>query len=341
MIESAFMTRRLGVLVALCALAATASADKPKAKKAPPPAQKQTAPEPPPADDQPADDGASDADAGSAGDIEAQLPPHVTGPKLVDLGNDIEIDLPAGMVLLEHDEAKKLIEKGGGTGEGVVALVLPMFLPDQTWEMRIDYDDVGYVKDTDADELDPNELFNQYKQGTDEDNARRRAQGLSELFLDGWQQMPKYDKPTHRLVWGFNAHSVNGPNVNFFTRVLGRNGYLSVDLIDDPDKIETAKGQAAGVVAGLRYKPGATYEDHKSNDKDSGMGLKALVLGGAAVGVFKVAKAGVLVKLLLIFKKGFIVVIAAIGAFFKKIFGRGGSKKTPPTQLPPDGPPVG
>jgi uncharacterized membrane-anchored protein len=325
--------------VALCALAATASAGKPKAKKAPPPAKADKAPAQAPADDQPTDDAADDGatDAGSAGDVEAQLPPHVTGPKLVDLGADIEIELPAGMILLEHDEAKKLIEKGGGTGEGVVALVLPMFLPDQTWEMRIDYNDVGYVKDTDADQLDPNELFNQYKQGTEEDNARRRSQGLSELFLDGWSEMPKYDKPTHRLVWGFNAHSVNGPNVNFFTRILGRNGFLSVDLIDDPDKIETAKGQAGIVVAGIRYKTGATYEDHESNDKDSGMGLKALVLGGAAIGVFKVAKGGVLVKIFAVAWKGILVLFAGIGAFFKKIFRRGGSK----TQLPPDGPAVG
>ena len=152
MIESRSMTRRLGVLVALCALAATASADKPKAKKAAPPAKADKAPVQAPADEQPDDDAAED---GSAAAEDEQMPPHIEGPKLVDLGNDIEIDLPAGMVLLEHDEAKKLIEKGGGTGEGVVALVLPTFLPDQTWEMRIDYDDVGYVKDTDADQLDP------------------------------------------------------------------------------------------------------------------------------------------------------------------------------------------
>jgi hypothetical protein len=68
------------------------------------------------------------------------------------------------------------------------------------------------------------------------------------------------------------------------------------------------------------------------------MGLKALVLGGAAVGAFKLAKAGVFVKLFAFLGKGLIVVFAGIAAFFKKIFG--GRAKTP-TDLPPDGPPVG
>jgi uncharacterized membrane protein len=96
-IESTVMTRRLGVLVALLALAATASADKAKPKapaakakagdKAPPPPADQTAP------DGSAADGSADADPLAS-------VAHINGPKLVDLGHNNEIDLPAGMILL-------------------------------------------------------------------------------------------------------------------------------------------------------------------------------------------------------------------------------------------------
>ena len=58
------------------------------------------------------------------------------------------------------------------------------------------------------------------------------------------------------------------------------------------------------------------------------MGLKALVLGGAGLAVFKVAKGGLLVKILAVGWKGILVVFAGIGAFFKKIFGRGGIEDT-------------
>jgi uncharacterized membrane-anchored protein len=328
------MTRRLGVVLALCALAAVASADQAKPKKAAPSAKKEKAPEPPPADQAPAD-GSAD---GSAADVPLQLPPHIEGPQLVDLGHDTEINLPAGRYLFEHDVAKTIVEKDGGNGDSVLAIIIPKDLETQSWSVNIDYEDVGYVKDDDANDLDPNDLFNQYKAGTDQQNARRRTLGIPELFLDGWSEMPKYDKATHKLAWGLKGHSTEGQIINFFNRLLGRNGYLSVDLIDSPDKIEQSKVQAAAVLTAVHFKPGATYADHKSGDKDSGMGLKALVLGGAGIAVFKAAKAGVFIKLLLVFKKGIIVLVAGIAAFFKKIFGRG--PKTP-TELPPDGPPVG
>jgi len=322
--------------VALCALAATASADKTKPKA--PPAAKKAPAKAPPADDTqpPTDDGAVPADDAAGSDAAVQLPAHITGPQLVDLGHDTEIDLPAGAILFEHDVAKQIVEKDGGDGEAVSAIILPAD-ETQTWFVKIDYDDVGYVKDSDANDLDPNDLFNQYKQGTEEQNTRRRTLGVPELFLDGWSEMPKYDKPTHKLVWGFKAHSTDGPNVNYFSRLLGRNGYMSVDLIDSPDKIEAAKQQAGAVMAGIRYKKGALYDEHQSGDKDSGMGLKALILGGAGIAVFKAAKGGWIIAALLAMKKLIILVVAGIAAFFKKI-GRlfTGKKKT---DLPPDGPP--
>jgi uncharacterized membrane-anchored protein len=331
------MMRRLGVLVALCALAATASADKAK-PKAPPVAKK--APPPADTDQPPADDGAPVPDDGTAGSDAAESTlPHITGPQLVDLGHDTEIDLPAGMTLFEHDAAKQMIEKGGGTGENVTALLGPDD-PNQTWYITIDYNDVGYVKDSDANDLDPNDLFNQYKQGTEQDNVNRRARGIPELFLDDWSEMPKYDKPTHKLVWGFKAHSTEGPNVNYFSRLLGRNGYMSVDLVDSPDRIEQAKQQAAGVMAAIRFKKGTTYDDHKGGDKDSGMGLKALIVGGAGIAVFKAAKGGWIIAALLAMKKLVIVVAIGIGAFFKKI-GRLFTRRSKKVELPPDGPPPG
>ena len=69
-----------------------------------------------------------------------------------------------------------------------------------------------------------------------------------------------------------------------------------------------------------RFKPGFTYENHASGDKDSHLGLKALVIGGGALLVAK--KTGILLVILLFLKKGFIVVIAAVGGFFKWLFGR-------------------
>src|SRR5258707_15468120 len=100
------MTRSIGVLVVVMAFVASASADKQRAKKKAPP------PPPPPPVEEP---------AGSA--AEAEMPPHLEGPQLVDLGNSAEIQLPAGHVLYEREVAQKLERDAGDDWETVVAIV--------------------------------------------------------------------------------------------------------------------------------------------------------------------------------------------------------------------------
>lgn len=328
MIESTAMTRRLGVLVGLLALAATASADKAKPKAAP---AKASAKDKAPAADDTAPTPA-DGSAADGSDAPPALPdlPHLSGPKLVDLGNNTEIELPAGLALYEHDAAKKLVEAGGGNGATTSAVIFPEDLT-QTWFVTIDFADAGYVTDTDANELDAGQLLESYRQATNQDNINRKKLGVPELFVDSWSEPPRYDKSRHVLLWGLNAHDSSGPVINYFTRVLGREGFMSVNLVDSPDKLAAAKLASAAAIANTRFKTGHKYEDHKDGDKSSGMGLKALVVGGAGIAVFKAAKAGLLIK----FFKPILAGLVAIGAFFKRLF----TGKKNKVQLPPDGPP--
>jgi uncharacterized membrane-anchored protein len=291
---------------------------------------------------------AQDLKAGSA-DQQAELPapeedsaatdplaslPHVVGPKLVELGHQAQIDLPAGMNLVEQAAAQDLMRKVGNDPDGVIAVIAP---PTGTggWLVVIEADDVGYVSDSDANELDASGMLEQFKQGTIEQNKKRVAMGTPELFLDGWSEPPRYERATRHLVWGLNAHDTDGKVVNFFTRFLGRNGFLSVNLIDDPSTIEASKVQALSILTAVRFAPGARYEDHIDSDHDSGLGLKALVLGGTGVVIAK--KTGILIAILLALKKAFIVVIVAIGGFFKWLFGR--KKREPDADLTSEAPP--
>jgi uncharacterized membrane-anchored protein len=312
--------RAFGVFVVVVGLVTPATAEKPALKSAPPPVE------------EPVATGDTDAPP-TPEEIEANLPPHLKGPALVQLGHEIEIDLPAGTILLERAEARKMLEQGGDFTDNVLAVVGKL---DANWMIVIEYDDVGYVNDSDADQLDANELLRQYEVGTKQQNVRRKSLGVPELVLDGWSERPAYKRELRHLVWGLKAHTVEGPVINFFTRVLGRNGYISINLIDSPDAIEQSKLDSAGVLAAIKFKPGARYEDHQEGDRDSGLGLKALVLGGAGVGVAKAAKAGILVKLLLVFKKGFIFIIIAIAGLAKWLLGRKKKQQdVPPDETPP------
>jgi len=282
--------------------------------------------------------GSAEGTADGSASLEEQLPAHITGPKLVDLGHGAEIDLPAGMILFERTVAQDLMRKGGNDVEGTVAVILPPDPEKTHWLVVIEADDNGYVNDSDSDDLDAGSMLNDFKAGTEEQNKKRATMGIAPLTIDGWSETPKYDKAKHHLVWGLKGHSTDGPVINFFTRFLGRAGYLSVNLIDDPATIEQSKKEALSILQALRFKPGQRYEDHASGDKDSHMGLKALVIGGGALLVAK--KTGLLVLLLVFLKKGFIIVIAAIGGFFKWITGRGKKKDDALSMnLPPNDPP--
>jgi uncharacterized membrane-anchored protein len=332
------MPSRWLVVISLVLVAGTAHADKKKSEKKPAKQAEKAVVEPaheaePPAEAEPV------AEPNPLDSL-----PHVVGPKLVDLGHQAEIDLPAGLTLYERAAAQNLMKQMGNDAEAVVAAILPA-AGTGDWIIVIEADDIGYVSDEDADELDPTPMLEQFKTGTIQQNVERKKMGVPDLFVDGWSERPHYEQVLHHLVWGLDAHDVNGKVINFFTRFLGRNGYLSVNLIDEPANIEKSKAQAIAILNAVRFKPGSRYSDHASGDRDSGLGLKALVLGGAGLVLAK--KGGILIAILLFLKKGIIVVVAAIGGFFKWLFGR--NKKsidvppTPPVSPDPSAgsPPVG
>jgi uncharacterized membrane-anchored protein len=265
--------------------------------------------------------------------------PHIVGPKRVELGHHAQIDLPADMVLVEQQAAQELMRKWGNSPDGVIAIIFPQ-AEKASWWVSIEASDDGYVDDNDADELDARSMLEQIKQGTLVQNKTRVSIGVPEFFVDDWREAPRYQPALHHLVWGINGHESRGKVVNFSTRFLGRNGYLSVDLVDGAETIEQSKTQALAILTAVHFGPGFRYEDHVGSDHSSGIGLKALVLGGTAVVLAK--KGGILIAILLALKKFVIVVVVAVGAFVKRIFGR---KKAEPNHFastamdPPSGAP--
>ena len=255
--------------------------------------------------------------------------PHVKGPKLVSLHAEIEIDLPAGAILLEQAQAQELVRQNAGDAEGVIGALLN---PDKNWLVLIEYASIGHVSDSDAADLDAAEMLVSYKKGTLEQNKKRVALGVPELFVDSWSEPPRYERALRHLVWGLNAHTNEGPVINFFTRILGRGGFISVNLIDDPAAIEASKVETAPLRNAIRFKAGYRYEDYREGDKSSGIGLKALVLGGGAVAA---KKAGILAGLLVVFKKAFVFIAVGIGAAFRWLFGRKKKDAEAPAETPP------
>lgn len=114
--------------------------------------------------------------------------------------------------------------------------------------------------------------------------------------------------------------------------VLAREGYIGVILVSDSANFEQNRKQfEEHVLNNLTVNSGYTYgEFDASLDKKSELGLTGLILGGAGVAVAQ--KVG----LLLLLKKGWIFIVAALAGAFgwlrRKLTGRKDAAAASPTE---------
>ena len=279
------------------------------------------------------------APAALADDKKEEKSPAIEGPSKVLMDKDLaEIDLPAGYGYLPKEYAQEIVKKDGSSAEGVVGIVFPV--PSKTQRvpdflMYCTFHDMGYVKDDDAGQINADELLKTMKEGTKEENEQRKAEGVPPFFVGNWVEKPHYVKDKHQVIWALEVKDEDTETapvscINYNTRILGRRGVLSMNLVATPDKIEDSKAKSKILLDNTAFVPGSRYSDFKPGDKDSGMGITGLILGGGALAA--AAKFGVfggiykfLLPIILVGKKFIIVIIAAIGAAVAKIFKKGGS----------------
>lgn len=243
----------------------------------------------------------------------------IEGPKTVDVGNDLaKLDLPGEYVFADGKDAKKLMKEMDNAvtdkEQGIV------FSKDtkENWFVLFEFDPIGYVRDNDAKEIDADKLLADIKKGTEEDNKKRIKNGKSTLDIIGWDEKPHYDAKTHNLVWSILANSRGEQIVNYNVRVLGRGGVTEVTLVAGKDEMTKVKPNLETIISNYSYKEGKKYTDYIKGDKAAEIGLTALIAGGAGAGA---AKVGLLAKILLVFKKIWILILIGIGGVFKKIAG--------------------
>jgi uncharacterized membrane-anchored protein len=264
------------------------------------------------------------APAGSAAP-EPRLP-WQPGPKPVDLGHGIKLDLPDGFAFLAQPDAGKLMEKMGNLhNEDMLGLVVSQSDKDE-YIVTIDFEDSGHIKDDES--LDSKELLDSIREGEEEYNAERKKLGFHAIHAAGWDEQPHYDKQKHQLIWGLLVESSDGGSINYNTRILGRTGFVSLNLLTDKQHLAEYKPAGSLLLSKTAFEPGKRYEDfNSSTDKVAEYGLTGLVLGGAGLGLAKAVKIGLLAKfgkgllaLLIAGKKAIVAAAVAAGAAIKSLF---------------------
>jgi uncharacterized membrane-anchored protein len=256
----------------------------------------------------------------------AQVPQvnWMPGPRTVDLGSDVaEVKISHRYSFANATDTRKLMASMGNTvSNNEVGLVMPR-AKDEDWFLLFEYEPVGYVKDDEKDKIDKDAILEGIRQGTEEANETRKSRGIPGLHVQGWFEEPHYDPTTHNLVWALTAKDDAGHEVvNYNVRVLGRHGYMSVTLVDEPNKLAASRPEVQTVLAGFNYKAGRSYAEFMPGDKVAEYGLVALVAGGVGAAA---AKAGLFTFLFKLLAKGgkaiVLLVVAAFAALKRAVAG--------------------
>ena len=238
----------------------------------------------------------------------------VSGPASVPLRDQAKIDVPDGYAFVPVKEGKALMEvMGNSVDERFLGLIFPL-AEEAQWFVTLDYEDSGYVKDDDAKEWDADELLQSLKDGTEAGNERREAAGFPPLKVTRWVEKPAYDATTHRLVWSAEAklrdEADPDPSINVNTYLLGREGYISLNLITSASSVEADKPAAKQLLKAVAFNEGKRYSDFDpGSDRVAEYGLAALVGGIAA------KKLGLLAAAAAFFAKFAKLIFVGVAAF--------------------------
>jgi uncharacterized membrane-anchored protein len=234
-----------------------------------------------------------------------------------------ELNVPQGFKFLNAEQSQFVLSElwGNPPDRGVLGMIFPEDggpMADSSYAFVVTYDELGYVKDKEADEIDYDQMLKDIHKSEAEDNAERRKNGYGSIHMVGWASKPFYDKTNKVLHWAkeLQFEGSDASTLNYDVRILGRKGVLSLNAVAGMSELPLVKQDIDKVLHIAKFTAGNTYADFDSNiDKVAAITIGTLVAGKV------LAKAGFL-AVIIKFGKFIIIGIAALGGAILKFFKR-------------------
>jgi uncharacterized membrane-anchored protein len=233
-----------------------------------------------------------------------------------------QLTVPQGFKFLNADQSNYVITElwGNPPRKDVMGMLFPEAggpFKDSSYAFIISYEDIGYVKDEDADKIDYDDMLKKMQEEEKEVNVERQKQGYETIHIVGWAQKPYYDKTNKVLHWAkelrFGSQEAN--TLNYEIRILGRKGILSMNAVAGMNELSLVKRDIDKVLHIATFTDGNKYADFDSNiDKVAAWSIGALVAGKVLAKVGILAFFGKFLKLIVL---GLAAVGGAIVKFFK------------------------
>lgn len=239
-------------------------------------------------------------------------------------GGMATLDIGPDYYFIDAKLAKLVVEEFWGNPEGqpLLGMIFPRDVSPYHqggWGLTIEFEDIGYVSDEDANSYDYDDLLKTMQADTLANNAWRVENGYGTLELVGWAAPPRYDAEGRKLHWAkqLRFQDSDADTLNYNIRALGRRGVLVMNFIAGIDELPQVSAAVPDVLEMVSFTPGNTYADFvPGTDKVAAVGIGGLIAGKA------LAKTGFLVTLLLILKKAWFVLLIPLFWLKNKFFGR-------------------
>jgi uncharacterized membrane-anchored protein len=246
----------------------------------------------------------------------------------IELSNKVaRLNVPASFKFINATQSKYVLTElwGNPPRTDILGMLFPKEggpLTDNSYAFVITYDELGYVKDDDADKINYDDLLKQMQEEETEENKTRKAEGYGSIHMVGWAAKPFYDKNNKVLHWAKNLQfEGNDENtLNYEVRILGRKGVLSLNAVATLSQLDSVKKDIDKVLAMPAFNDGLAYKDFDSKTDN----VAAWTIGGLVAGKVLV-KAGlwaVIVKFLAASWKFILIGLVAAWAGIKKFFGK-------------------
>ncbi len=238
----------------------------------------------------------------------------------IELSNGIgTLTVPEGFRYLDEKQTEYVLKDlwGNPDGSGSLGMIVPNnigVLADNSWAFIITYDEMGYVKDDDADDIDYDDLLEEMQADTETENEERVKLGYEKISLVGWAAKPYYDTEKKVLHWAkelrFGENEVN--TLNYNVRVLGRKGVVVLNAVASMPELPEVQKSISPMLSSFEFSEGNKYSDFNPDIDE----VAAWTVGGLVAGKV-LAKVGVFAFLLKYIKVIGLAIAGLFGGLWK------------------------
>lgn len=240
-----------------------------------------------------------------------------------------KLTVPKGFRYLDEAQSRYVLSDlwGNPIDSSVLGLLVPEdrgVLDANSWVFKISYEEIGYVKDDDAADIDYDDLLKEQQKEFEAENPEREKQGYQPIQFVGWASKPYYDEEKKVLHWAkelkFGKDSLNTLNYNL--RVLGKKGVFVLNAIASMSELPQVKPTIDNVLASIEFDKGSTYFDFDPKVDN----VAAWTIGGLVAGKI-LAKVGFFALILKFWKLIAIAVVSGGAYLWKFITGQNKKKE--------------